>query len=163
MAMPAFMKLKGKAQGDIEGSVEIEAHKGSIQVQEFKHTIKLPIETQGGQPIGHRVHEPLTIHKYTDKASPKLYKALATGERFSEVEIKWYKINHNGEEEHYFTHKLEDAVIVNMTPYMPNCLDRDREQYGHMEEVQFTYRKIVWTWVDGGVSAEDDWTNRKTK
>ena len=26
-----------------------------------------------------------------------------------------------------------------------------------MEEVSFAYQKIQWTWVDGGITASDDW------
>jgi len=162
MAMPAHMTLTGKKQGKIEGSCDLKGREGSMLVQQFEHDISLPVETQGGQPIGQRVHKPLIIHKYYDKATPKLYKALATGERFSELEIKWYRINPNGDEEHYFTHKLEDATIVSIKPYMHNALDPDKNQYGHMEAIAFTYRKITWTWVDGGVSAEDDWKDRPT-
>jgi type VI protein secretion system component Hcp len=25
------------------------------------------------------------------------------------------------------------------------------------EHVSFTYQKIIWTYVDGGITAEDDW------
>ena len=28
-----------------------------------------------------------------------------------------------------------------------------------MEEVGFVYEKIEWTWVDGGITATDDWTS----
>ena len=163
MAIPGHMKITGKKQGKIEGSVDLKGREGSILVQEFDHEISLPVETQGGQPIGQRVHKALTIHKYVDKSSPKLYKAIATGERMSEVTIDWYRIDKDGNEELYFTHKLEDATIVSMKPYMHNALDPEKNQYGHMEEVSFTYRKITWTWKDGGIAAEDDWTDRPTK
>jgi type VI secretion system secreted protein Hcp len=26
-----------------------------------------------------------------------------------------------------------------------------------MEDIQFTYQKIEWTWNDGGITAGDDW------
>jgi type VI secretion system secreted protein Hcp len=160
MPIPSYMTLTGKKQGKIEGSCEQKGHEGAVLIEEFHHEVSLPFDPQSGQPSGQRVHKPLEICKYFDKASPKLYKALSTGERFSELEIKWYRINPNGEEQHYFTHKLEDAVIVGIYPYMHNCLDKITEQYGHMERVCFTYRKIQWTWVDGGVAAEDDWKER---
>jgi type VI secretion system secreted protein Hcp len=25
------------------------------------------------------------------------------------------------------------------------------------EEIAFTYQKIIWTWKDGGIEAQDDW------
>ena len=27
-----------------------------------------------------------------------------------------------------------------------------------VDEVQFTYQKIKWTWEDGGVTSEDSWS-----
>ena len=44
------------------------------------------------------------------------------------------------------------------TGHMPNCLDPNLSHFQHMEEVSFTYKKIEWTFVDGGILAEDDWT-----
>ena len=52
---------------------------------------------------------------------------------------------------------LEDAIIVSVRPWMPNCLDPHTESYTHMEEVMFTYKKIRWTWEIDGIEAEDSW------
>ncbi len=30
-------------------------------------------------------------------------------------------------------------------------------KYAEYEEVAFTYQKIEWTWMDGGITAMDDW------
>jgi type VI secretion system secreted protein Hcp len=97
------------------------------------------------------------VVKFFDKSSPLLYQALCTGEHFSDVTLKWYRIDATGQEEHYFTTMLEDAIIVSMRPYMPDALDPEKESYGHMEEVSFTYRRITWTFEDGGITATDDW------
>jgi len=105
-----------------------------------------------------RVHNPLIITKVFDKSSPKLYQALCTGEHMTEVVIKWYRIDPTGQEEHYFTTALEDAIVVSMKPNMPNCLDPVMESFSHMENVAFTYRKIKWTWEADGIESEDDWT-----
>lgn len=157
MAMPAHIYYTGIRQGKIDGSCDLRGRETSSLVEEFKHTVHIPSDPQSGLPTGKRVHKPLTICKYYDKASPKLYQALVTGERLSEVRVNWYRINPGGEEEHYFTHILQDAIIINITPYMPNCLDASKEQFQHMEEVSFTYRKIIWRWEPDGVEAEDDW------
>jgi type VI secretion system secreted protein Hcp len=79
------------------------------------------------------------------------------GERMSEVVIKWYRIDPTGSEEHYFTTRLEDAIIVSMRPNMPNCLDPAKESFSHMEDVAFTYKKIIWTWEADGIEADDSW------
>jgi type VI secretion system secreted protein Hcp len=151
------MRLTGIRQGTIDGSCDMRGREGTILVQEFHHEVMIPSDPQSGLPTGKRVHKPFRVCKFYDKSSPKLYQALVTGERLSDVHIDWYRINPGGEEEHYFTHRLEDAIITSIAPYMPNCLEAATEQYQHMEMVTFTYRKIVWTWIPDGIEAEDDW------
>jgi type VI secretion system secreted protein Hcp len=75
-----------------------------------------------------------------------------------DVQIKWYRINKQGLEEHYFTTTLEDAIVVEMKPYMPITHIPGNEPYGHMEEVSFSYKKIKWTWEPNGIEAEDSWS-----
>jgi len=40
---------------------------------------------------------------------------------------------------------------------MPNNEIPDLAKLVEYEEIAFTYRKIEWTWVDGGIMATDDW------
>jgi type VI secretion system secreted protein Hcp len=162
MPMPFYMTLEGTAQGAIEGSCDQTGREGTILCQAFQHDISIPRDPQTGQPSGLRVHNPLVVTKFYDKASPKLYQALTSGERMTDVTMKWYRIDNAGIEEHYFTIKLEDAIVVSIKPYVPNCLDPHYESYGHMEDVAYTYRKIIWTWEPDGIESEDDWRVRKT-
>ena len=161
MPMPAHLYLTGKSQGKIDGSCEISGREGSILIQKVDHRIAIPRSPQTGQPTGKRVHNPLTVVKFFDKASPKLYQALSSGESFSDIHIDWYRITEEGTEEHYFTTKLEDAIIVSINAFMPQCLEIQFEQFQHMEEVAFTYRKIIWTWEVDGIESEDDWLTPK--
>jgi type VI secretion system secreted protein Hcp len=162
MPMPFYMTLEGYDQGKIEGSCDQTGREGNILCQALTHEVSIPRDPQSGQPAGQRVHKALTITKVFDKASPKLYQALTRGERMKDVTMKWYRIDVTGTEQHYFTIRLEDAVVVSMRPTVPNCLDPQFASYGHMEEVSFTYRKIVWTWEPDGIESEDDWKVRKT-
>ncbi|MBI3871719.1 MAG: Hcp family type VI secretion system effector [candidate division Zixibacteria bacterium] len=161
MPMPFYQTLEGYDQGKIEGSCDQSGREGTILCQALVHDVSIPRDPQTGQPSGQRVHSALTITKVFDKASPKLYQALTRGERMKTVEMKWYRIDNTGTEQHYFTIKLEDAIIVSMHPSIPNCLDPRFASYGHMEDVGFTYRKIIWTWEPDGIESEDDWKVRK--
>ena len=158
MAMPAHLTLTGEKQGKIDGSCELQGRENTIQIYEMKHDIHMPRSPHDGLPTGKRVHGPLSVVKMFDKSSPKLYQALCTGEHMKDVTIKWYRINKQGMEEHYFTTKLEDAIVVDMKPYMPITVLAENEPYGHMEEVAFTYKKIKWTWEPNGIEAEDSWS-----
>jgi len=157
MPIPAYLTAEGEKQGKIEGSCDLKGREGTMMVQAFDHEVRIPSDPQTGLASGKRVHGPLKIVKEVDKASPLLYQALCTGEHLKSVEIKWYRISKDGTEEHYFTTKLEDAIIVSMHPWMPNCLEKSSGEFGHMEDVSFTYRKAIWRHEVDKKEAQDDW------
>ena len=166
MPTPAYLTIEGAKQGPITsgtftedsvGNIFQEGHEDEIMVQAFKHQVIIPRDPQSGQPTGQRVHQPLTITKVFDKSSPLLYEALTSGERLNTCIIKWYRTSSSGTQEHYFTIELEDAIIVDIAAYMPNCQDPGLSHFTHLEDISFTYRKITWTHEVAGTSGEDDW------
>ena len=163
MPLPCYLSLEGEKQGPIKGSCDQKGREGMILVDAMNHEVSIPRDPHSGTATGKRVHHPLTVTKVYDKSSPKLYQALCTGEHMKNVTIKWYRINPAGAEEHYFTHKLEDAIIVSVRAWMPNVLDKEKESFTHMEDVSFTYGKITWTWVIDGVEAQDSWVVPSSK
>lgn len=166
MPTPAYMTITGETQGaitagtftaDSVGNIWQEAHQDEILVQAFNHNVTVPTDPQSGQPTGQRVHQPLIITKVYDKCSPLLYEALTRGEKLTECVIKWYRTSPQGVQEHYFTHTLTDALIVDIKAYMPNCQDPSSASFTHLEDVAFTYRMIAWEQVVSGTSGSDDW------
>ncbi|AXX92444.1 type VI secretion system tube protein Hcp [Malaciobacter molluscorum LMG 25693] len=166
MNNPIFISIKGSTQGLItEGTFTPESvgnsyqkgHENEALIKGFSHDIKIPRDPQSGQPSGQRVHEPLVISKIFDKCSPLLYNALTKGETLTEVELKWYRTSYAGKPEHYFTIKLEDAVIVDISSYMDNEEGLDKTQVAPLEKVSFAYRKITWRHETASTSGEDDW------
>ena len=162
MPMPSYLSLEGQNQGNIEGSVAVKGHEKKILVQAADHTIEIPKSPQTGLPTGKRVHGPLTLTKEIDKASPKLFAALTSGEQMKKVKLEYYRISPKGTEEKYYTVELENAIITSIRAWTPNCLDAANKQMGHMEDVAFTYEKIKWTYEDGGIEAEDSWLSPKS-
>jgi type VI secretion system secreted protein Hcp len=166
MPTPAYMSVEGETQGLITagaftaesvGNIWQEAHQDEVLVNAFEHEVVIPRDPQSGQPSGQRVHKPVIITKVYDKSSPLLYQALCTGERLPKVDIKWYRTAVAGTQEHYFTHVLTDAVIVDISAEMPNCQDPGMAHFTHLEKVAMTYRKITWTHEVSGTTGEDDW------
>ncbi|MDH3882896.1 MAG: Hcp family type VI secretion system effector [Desulfobacterales bacterium] len=166
MPTPAYLSIAGSTQGNITegaftedsvGNIYQGGHENEILVEAFSHTVTVPTDPQSGQPTGQRVHQPLTITKVFDKSSPMLYKALTTGERLPTCELKWYRTSKTGTQEHYFTIRLEDAIITNITGRMPNCQDPNQAHFTQLEDVSFSYRKITWTHEIASTSGEDDW------
>ena len=157
LAMPAFMMITGANQGLIEGSVDLQGHEQTIMVYAHDHIVDCEINERTGQVMARHQHHPLSIVKEIDKSSPKLYQALATGERLSDVTIKWYRLDCTGAEENYFTIYLEDARIVSIRSCTPSALDLGLTNYSPVEEVSFLYHKITWTWELDGIEFEDSW------
>jgi type VI secretion system secreted protein Hcp len=105
------------------------------------HEIVSPRDPQSGLPTGKRQHKPLTIRKEIDKSTPLLMRAIFTNQNLPTVTV-----NLNGPDG-----KVEATVKLT------NASVADHVQQGSTETVSFTYQKITWTWVDGGITAEDDW------
>ncbi|MCJ8501791.1 Hcp family type VI secretion system effector [Desulfatitalea alkaliphila] len=166
MPTPAYLTIEGNSQGLITqgafteesvGNIYQEGHEDEVLVQALSHDITIPRDPQSGQPTGQRVHKPLVITKVLDKASPLLCNALCSGERLTKCTIKFYRTSADGQQEHYYTIELEDAIIVDIKTYMPNCQDPAQAHFTHLEDVAFTYRKITWNHVVSGTEGTDDW------
>jgi len=166
MPTPAYLSVTGEKQGNITegaltqdsvGSIWVKGHENEIIVQGLTHEVEIPTDPQSGMPAGPRKHKRMTVTKVFDKSSPLLYQALTSGEHMSECVLKWYRTSKTGQQEHYFTIKLIEAIIVNIHAYMPNCQDPGKSNFTHLEDVSFAYRKIIWTHEKSGTEAEDDW------
>ena len=148
MALQAHMTVEGTEQGKIEGECPMKGREGSIEVQQFDHEVyaaRQQQRTADGECGSQAACDLQGVRQSVAEA----HKALTRGERLKSVEIKWFRIARR-QQEHYFTHKMEDAIIVSIKPYMKNRLDRDKEDFKHMEEVSFTYRKMTWNYEQGG-------------
>jgi type VI secretion system secreted protein Hcp len=161
-AEPVYLKIKGQKQGDIQGSCTIKGREGTIVVYSFGHNIVVPTDPQTGLPAGWRQHNPLKILKEIDKSSPKLYQAMVTNENLTQFTMDFYRVDQTGREVKYFTIELMNAKIVSIAPSFPTALLSQNNAYPHMETLAFTYQKIRWTWLDGGIESEDTWTAPQT-
>ncbi len=162
MAMTSYLKLKGANQGDIKGDCTQKGHENMILVYSIDHQVEIPRDTHSGLPTGQRIHHPLTILKHKDQASPLLFQACCTGEQITEFELDFYRISPKGQEEHYYTIKLEKAIIVSLASHTPTTFLEENKPYHDMEEVSFSYEKMVQTYEPDGIEAEDDWKTPKS-
>jgi type VI secretion system secreted protein Hcp len=162
MALNAYLTLKGAKQGDIHGSVTQKGREGSIMVIAMDHQVVSPRDPATGQPTGKRQHKQLVIVKELDKSTPRLYTALCDNENISSWQLNFWTprvsaTTGTGSEVQHFTIKLTNASIAAINFHMPNNKHPDLMKYQEYEEVGFTYQKIEWTWMDGGITAVDDW------
>jgi type VI secretion system secreted protein Hcp len=157
MALNAYLKTKGKKQGDIKGGVTQKGRKDTIMVVAVNHEIVSPRDPASGLPTGKRMHKPLVITKEVDPASPLLHNALVNNETLTEWELQFFQPSQTGAEKQFYTIKLTNANIASIQTVMPNNKVPELSKFAEYEEVAFTYQKIEWTWMDGGITATDDW------
>jgi type VI secretion system secreted protein Hcp len=157
MALNAYLKLKGQKSGEIKGSVTQKGREGKIMVIAVSHDIVSPRDAASGLPTGKRMHKPFVITKELDKSSPLLYNLLVHNENITEWELQFWQPSATGAEKQHYTVKLLNANIASIDFRMANNKHPDLMKFSEYEEVAFTYQKITWTWVDGGITAEDDW------
>lgn len=160
MAIPAYLWLKDDGGADIKGDVDVTGREGSIEILGLVHNLRLPTDARTGLITGTRIHAPLTFEKEIDSSSTYLYKAVATGQTLKSAEIKWYKINHAGQEAEYYNFFLEGVKVVSISPIMHNIKDPTKENYNHCECVELHYEKITWKNCDGNIIFSDSWNDR---
>jgi type VI secretion system secreted protein Hcp len=129
-AVSGTVAITGKKQGSF----------GPITLTGISHEIVSPRDPASGLPTGKRQHKPITIVKEWDASTPLLLNALTTNESLTSVLIGLLR---NGTQ--IATIKLTNASVSNYV------------SHGLTESWSFTYQKIEWTWVDGGITAQDDW------
>jgi len=164
MALNSYLNLKGQKQGDIKGSVTQKGREGKIMVIAVSHEIVSPRDPASGLPTGKRQHKPIVITKELDKSSPLLYNVLVNNENISEWQLQFWTPQLSaqqgvGSEKQHYTVKLTNANIASIAFRMLNNKNPELTRYAEYEEVAFTYQKIEWTWMEGGITSEDDWQN----
>ena len=157
MALNAYLKLKGSKQGDIKGSVTQKGREDSIMVIAVSHDVVSPRDAASGLPTGKRQHKPFIITKEVDKSSPLLYNALVNNESITSWTLQFWQPDPKGVEKQHYSIELENAQIAGIRLEMLNNKYPENMDHKEREQGSFTYQKIVWTWQDGGITAEDDW------
>jgi type VI secretion system secreted protein Hcp len=162
MALNAYLKLKGQRQGEIKGSVTQKGRENKIMVIAVSHEIISPRDAASGLPTGKRMHKPFVITKELDKSSPLLYNVLCNNENISEWELQHWTpqisaAGGTGAEKNHYTVKLTNANVASIAFRMANNKHPDLMKFAEYEEIAFTYQKIEWCWIDGGITAMDDW------
>jgi type VI secretion system secreted protein Hcp len=111
-----------------------------IDVTAISHEIVSPRDPASGLPTGQRQHKPITITMTWGPSTPLFLNALVTNENLSSVVIGLVQ---NGQQ--VATIKLTNANLAQF------------DQHGENVVFELTYQKIEWTWIDGGITASDDW------
>ncbi|MGD8862082.1 MAG: type VI secretion system tube protein TssD [Myxococcales bacterium] len=160
MALNAYLTLTGETLGEIEGSSDVAPHEGKIEVFDIKHGVLAPFDPATGLSSGSVQHKPLTITKAVDRATPALQSLLYDDETITAWRLELYRPSRTGAETHYYTIELLNARVTAIQLDMPNNRFEDALQLPVMERVSFAYGRIITTFEDAGITAEDDWESR---
>ena len=162
MAYDGYLIAKAQKQGQINGSVIQKGREGWIAVYGFHHEIVSSRDVASGLVTGKRQHKPLTITKEIDKSTPLLYQAFVNNENFPELVLRFFTqdLRGSGKEIQNYTIKLTNATISSIVDDMANNKIVENAKLPMLEMVSFTYQKIEWTWLDGGITATDNWETK---
>ncbi len=119
-----------------------------MEILSYSHSVVSPRDSASGQATGKRQRKPFTIVKEWDAASPYLFQALVTSETLTQVLIALNRPGSNG----YMLVKLTNASVAERSEESSASTDTLE-----LEKISFTYQKIEVTFVNGGITAEDDW------
>ena len=158
MALNAYLKLEGEIQGEVVGGVTQAGREGSMEIYDVRHGVVAPVDAASGLPTGKRQHKPVTVTKPIDKASPVLQQILYDNETLTDFRLDFYRPSASGAEVQFYTIELVGAAIVSIQLDMANNRYDEGLALPVQERVSFTYQKIITTYPDGGISAEDDWS-----
>lgn len=154
------MNVKAQKQGDIDGGAPktIKGAEKAFQLLYFQEAIISPRDPQSGLPTGQRMHLGVEVVGRNCKGIPGLWTALTQNENLTDVKISFWSQHGAGAgvtQKVYYTVELKDANLATLD-HMTSETDGTL-----FFRARFTYQKITWTWVDGGLTASDDWESAK--
>lgn len=161
MALTSYLELEGTSSGLIKGDCNQAGREGKILVYGFEHEIEIPKDTHTGLPTGQRVHKAFTITKRVDNATPLIMQACTSGEQLKKWELALYRVNEKGQEEHYYSIKLTEAIIVQVNLETPLTFLEENKPFHNMEKVSFTYAGIDHEHKIDSVLGSDNWKQPK--
>ena len=161
MALNAYLTLRGARQGVMQGSVTQKGREGQIAIIAVSHEVVSPRDPASGLPTGRRQHKPFVLTKELDVSSPKLAAALADNENLTSFVLRFWRPTLvggvAGAEQQYYTVTLTNANVASIRVEMLNNKYPENTNLAVREHVAFTYQRIEWTWMDGGITSQDDW------
>jgi type VI secretion system secreted protein Hcp len=157
MALNAYLTCEGETQGKIVGSVTQAGREDMMEIYGWSHEVISPRDAASGLPTGKRQHKPIVVTKPVDKATALLMNVLVNNENITTWKLDCWKPSRAGKEELYYSIELVNANVAEIRAESLNNKYPENMKHETRAHVAFTYQKIIWTWQDGGITAEDDW------
>ena len=138
MSTNMFLKLEG-----IEGEAEDALKSKEIEIlsisQSFEQPVT-PVKASTGHTLEKCKHEPMTVAKYIDKATPNILKTIWAGKTISKGIITCYRAHKDAEPVDYLVIEMEDIIV---STYSISGGEGDIAQ----EELGLSYGKITYKYT----------------
>lgn len=158
-ALNFYVTMVGMRSGPIKGGVTLKGHENTIKGLKFDYTLIAPRDAATGQPTGKRQHYPIVFVKEWDRASPVLLNVIVTNETLKSVTFEFWRTSTLGMEQKFYTIQLINASISSYHHYIGKADEVDELSAPQLEDIGLVYQKLITTYTDGGITAEDDWLN----
>jgi type VI secretion system secreted protein Hcp len=156
-----YMKVEGMKSGVIKDQNAPAKFADRIELTGYSFETSSPTGSGSsgmGIATGRRARTPLTVTKNNGQSSILLFNCSVTNENLKSVIIEVYKTNNAGIEVLEQTITLSNATISYFKQSFDNTAGSG-EAKGPKDEIRFSYQKINFTYVNGGVTAEDNWNS----
>ena len=154
-ATTIFMTIE-TAHGPITGESTSKSKPNAIRCSYYSYEANVELHTSGsggGSSAGKAHRTPVIIHKTIGNSSPRLMKALLTGEALKTVTIEL-----RSGTKLFFTVTLDRATITSIQHSVPE----GDETPDAVEEIEFVFNKISFKSADGTTVTDDTVTNKVT-
>jgi type VI secretion system secreted protein Hcp len=112
------------------------------------YQVELERDAASGLPTGKRQHEPFTIVKAVDKATPMILEALTDGKHFDDVKVI---VSARGQgREPFYEYTLNGVQVVGYT-------SKSQASEPPLEEIAIVFQTITIVYEGGGATHEDNW------
>lgn len=165
MALNMLKTQNGQVHGLTLGSTIITPRNGASVVTSVSYENGSPDDSASGRKKGSRWHKGLVVTRDLSGGSANLFgHCVATQVTIPRLKLNFLKTNAKGLTHHAFTIELTNAAVVKyLRKPRPQNNSRPRAiATSEVEEISFSFQKITWTWVQGGISASDDWESNNT-
>lgn len=155
MGNVAYMSLFDTNSKKILGGCHVYQREGCIEIKKLDYNISRSIDSHTGKSHSPRKHEPFTIMKPIDQATPILFQSCANGKVLIEARIDLYRIDEEGIEENYFSYLLDNVRIISISPIIDALSNMP-----DMEVISLSFETLSMMYHQGNLVAVDSWEKR---
>ncbi len=145
MAFNAYLKIP-----TIDGEATAKGYEKQIELLSYSHEVSQhsggSMSASGGLSGGRVDHGNFTVTHLLDKSSPKLSAACCTGEHIKDITVSILRATGEGAGTKFMETKMSDVIVSKVKP-AGSSKGTDPLP---LEEVQFAYGKIEWTYSEVG-------------